>query len=136
MTRDLVYAVIQKLTGNVAVTAIVGTRIYKFILPPGAQYPAITVGDVSNVRNNGNARLRYANMRVQVTAWAPTDTVAVNLSELIADALNVQNNQVFGSPPDCVTVIGCEDMGSVPDNRPDVPIYMRHRDFMIEYSYV
>ena len=136
MVRDLVYAVIQKLSADTNITALVGTSIYKYILPNGAKYPAITVSDVTTTRNNGAARVRYANMRVQCTAWAPTDTGAFTLSELIGDCLNIQNNQVYGTAPYDVRVIGCEDMGSVPDNRPDVPIFMRHRDFMIEYSFV
>jgi len=137
--RDPVLAVIQRLLADSAVSGVVGTRVYRKVLPVGwspSTGPTITVARVDNLRNNANNRLRYANSRVQCTSWASTDVVADNLSELIANSLNVQVNTIFGTAPNDVLIIGCEDVGTVPDSNPDIPVFMYHRDFMIEYSYI
>ena len=136
--KDPVLAIITRLKADTAVAAVVSTRIYRMELPTSPTFPAITVNRVSNIRDlQGNNTGKYAQTRIQVTAWAATDGVADNLSELIADSLNGIANTLVSVGTGVIPVyfIGCDDAGTVPDNNMDIPVFMYHRDFIIDYSY-
>jgi hypothetical protein len=132
--KDPVDAVITLLQENAAVTAVVpSTRIYRKAPPMNCTYPAISVSRVDNKRQTvGDNTGRYAMSRIQCTAWASDDETADNLSELIADCLNAVTNTYL---PPGVWVISIIDAGTMSDENPEIPVYMYHRDFMVNYAY-
>jgi hypothetical protein len=130
--KDPVLAIITRLKADAAVAAFVGTRVYRMILPTSPTFPAITVSRVDAKRQNlTHNRIRVAQSRIQCTAWAATDGVADNLSECIADSLNMVTD-TYMSPG--VFVIRIDDQGAVPDDNPDIPLWMYHRDFIVQYN--
>jgi hypothetical protein len=130
--KDPVLAIITRLKADAAVAAFVGTRVYRMILPTSPTFPAITVSRVDAKRQNlTHNRIRVAQSRIQCTAWAATDGVADNLSECIADSLNMVTD-TYMSPG--VFVIRIDDQGAVPDNDPDIPLWMYHRDIIVQYN--
>jgi hypothetical protein len=136
--KDPVLAIITRLKADTAVAAVVSTRVYRMALPTSPVFPAITVSRVSNIRDLvGNNTGKYAQTRIQCTAWAATDGVADSLSELIADSLNGIANTLISPGTGVIPVyfIGCDDAGTVPDSNMDVPVFMYHRDFLIDYAY-
>lgn len=133
--KDIILAAITALRGNTPVATVVGTRVYRKKLPPDATYPAITVSRVDNNRDDDTSTGRYAHSRIQCTAWAATDGAADNLSELIADCLHRTKNTILTAGTGRVYVVSVKGAGTVPDENPDIPLYMYHRDFMIHYDY-
>jgi hypothetical protein len=135
--RDLVLAAITALKADTPVATVVGVRVYRKNLPPGATFPAITVSRVSNLRDDDTNTVRYAHSRIQCTAWSKTsDGEADNLSELIANCLHRTTSTVLSTgTTSCVSVISIEDAGIVPDENTDIPLFMYHRDFIIHYDY-
>jgi hypothetical protein len=131
--KDPVLAIITRLKADTAVAGVVSTRVYRMILPTSPVFPAITVSRVDNKRTNEcHAGGHNAVSRIQVTCWASSDGVADNLSELVADSLN-RVTSINLSPG--VWIVSIFDAGTVPDNNPDIPVYMYHRDFVVKYGY-
>lgn len=136
--RDIVLAVITRLKADPAVSGVVSTRVYRRNLPANPTFPAITVTRIDKKRDNQKSNTgRYADARIQCTAWASSDGIAEDLSELIADSLNRTVNTALstGTTTAAVYVVSIFDNGGVPDENTDIPLYMEHRDFMIKYSY-
>lgn len=138
--RDIVLAVITKLKADPAIITAVGTRVYRRNLPTNPTFPAITVTRIDKIRDKQKSNTgRYADARIQCTAWAASDGIAEDLSEMIADSLNRTVNTALstGTTTNNVYVVSCFDNGGVPDENTDLvpPLYMEHRDFMIKYSY-
>ena len=136
--RDIVLAVITRLKADAAIITAVGTRVYRRNLPASPTFPAITVTRIDKIRDKQKSNTgRYADARIQCTAWAVDDGTAENLSELIADSLNRTVNTTLTAGTSWVNVTSIFDAGGVPDENTDLvpPLYMEHRDFMIHYSY-
>ena len=136
--RDIVLAVITRLKADPAVAGVVSTRVYRHNLPANPAFPAITVTWIDKIRDNQKSNTgRYADARIQCTAWASSDGVAEDLSDMIADSLNRTVNTALstGTATPNVYVVSIFDNGGVPDENTDIPLYMEHRDFMIKYSY-
>ena len=130
--KDVTMAVITRLKADTAVANVVGTRVYRAQLPTNPTFPAISVNRVDSKRPpRAHNRGCTAQTRIQCTAWASSDGAADNLSELIADSLNMVTDT--GLTPG-VYVIRIDDQGTVPDNNPDLGIWMVHRDFLIEHN--
>jgi hypothetical protein len=129
---DPVLAIITRLKADTAVANVVSTRIYRSALPASPTFPAITVSRVDAQRLNAyHNRRGIGQSRVQCTAWATSDGAADNLSELIADSLNMVDNTTL-SPG--VYVIRIDDQGTVPDYTPALKFWMYHRDFLMIYN--
>jgi len=138
--RDVVLAVITRLKADTSIQTVIGIspnqRIYRKNLPANPTFPAITVTRIDKKRDNQKSNTgRYADARIQCTAWATDDGTAENLSELIADSLNRTVNITLTAGTSWVTITSIFDAGGVPDENTDISLYMEHRDFMIMYSY-
>jgi hypothetical protein len=131
--KDPVLAVITALKANTAIAAIVIARVYRTSsVPADPTPPYIVVSRISAKRLNlTHNRTRVGQTRIQCSAFASTDLVADNLSELIADSLNMIDN-TYMAPG--VFVIRIDDQGTVPDSDASIPIYTYHRDFLINYN--
>jgi hypothetical protein len=130
--KNVVLAIITWLKADTPVAGVVGTRIHRKKLPLSPTFPAITVSKISPKRLNlTHNQIRVAQSRIQCTAWAATDGVADNLSELIADSLD-KITDTYMAPG--VFVIRIDDQGAVPDDEPDIPLEMYHRDFIVQYN--
>jgi len=131
--KDPVAAVITRLKADTAIAAIAGARVYRTSsVPADPTAPYIVVSRISAKRLNlTHNRIRVGQTRIQSSTFASTDLAADNLSELIADSLNAIDN-TYMAPG--VFVIRIDDQGAVPDNNPDLDIWMYHRDFMINYN--
>ena len=132
--RDLILAVITRLKADPAVAAVVGIRVYRKKLPPSPTLPAITVDRIDRKRDRKTSTVRTARARIQCTTWSSTIGPEENLSELIADCMDIQNTMLTAGTG-TVYVVSVEDSGGVPDENTDVPLYMEHRDLNIIYDY-
>ena len=133
--RDIPLAVVAALKANTAVAAIVSARVYrKGSVPVNPTVPYIVVSKVDNNRDGDTSTTRYEHSRVRCTGFETTDIKADILSEAIADALHRQTITVPAtSTTSGVYLVSIFDAGSMPDENTDIPLYMYHRDFMIEY---
>jgi hypothetical protein len=132
---DITAAVISKLKADTFVAAKVSTRVDRVINSPFPQLPSIVVAKVDDVRSAGSSTGRYSTARIQCSSYAKTDSEAAEVSELIADALDRLKNMVIGTTStDYALIVGIEDAGTVPDSQPKVPLYVYHRDFLVEYN--
>jgi len=131
--KDPVLAIITRLKADPAIAAVVSARVYRAELPKNPTFPAITVHRVDHMRPNDSTTSRTSRSRIQCTAFASSDAVADNLSELIADSLNGIVNTYLSSPG--IYVESIFDAGTVPDNNPDAGLWMYHRDFQVNYAY-
>ena len=130
--KDITVAIITRLKADAVISGLVSTRVYRAILPTTPIFPAITVSRIDGKRDNTTNTGKYATSRIQCTAWAPTDSGADALSEAIADSLNLVQNTYLAPG---INVVDIADAGTVPDNNPDIPLWIYHRDFMINYVY-
>jgi len=130
--KDPVLAIITRLKADTAVAGVVSTRVYRATLPTSPTFPTITVSRVDAKRQTlFHNRRGVGQSRIQCTAWAATDGVADNLSELIADSLNMVTDTYLAPG---VFVIRINDQGTVPDSNPDIPVFIYHRDFIVQYN--
>jgi hypothetical protein len=131
--KDAVLAIITRLKADTAITAVVSAQVYRTgSVPTNPTFPYIIVSRVDTKRRHEtHNRIRTAQARVQCTAFASTDMAADNLSELIADCLNMVTDTYLAPG---VFVISIFDQGTTPDSNPDIPVYMYHRDFMITHN--
>lgn len=103
---DAIYGV---LSGNGAVAALVGTRIYPVTRDQDEGLPAVTyqiIGGESTQRHEGPSN--HSKTRVQFDSWADTATASRNLADAVRQALDrykgtsngfkVQNTQVAAPP--------------------------------------
>jgi hypothetical protein len=133
--KDIVLAAITALKANAGVAAVVGTRVYRKQLPTNPTFPAIVVSKVDDIRDSDSNTGRYGHARIQCTAFASTEIVADNLSELIADCLHKTVNTTMTAGTSTVYVVEIGDAGTVPDVNTEIPLFLYHRDFRILYSY-
>lgn len=134
--KDIVYAIITALKADTSVAAVASTLIYRKKLPTDPTFPAITVSKVDGIRDGITNTGGYAHSRVQVTTWAETPGPEDDLAETCTDVLHrLTNKTVVYAPGKWVRIISVTDAGGLPDDNPDIPLYMEHRDFMIHYDY-
>jgi len=130
--KDPVLAIITRLKANIAIAAIVNTRVYRAKLPANPTFPAITVSGIFPKRlNSTHNKTRIGHIRVQCTVWAGSDGTSFNLSELIADSLD-KVTDTYLSPG--VFAIRIDDQGARPDSNPDLNLWIYHRDFIVQYN--
>jgi len=133
---DIVYAVITALKADSAIATACGTRIYRKRLPTNPTFPAITVQAVDKIRDSDTNTGRYGHSRIQCTSWATTPGPDEDISEMCADALHrLTNTRMTYGTNKGVYVVSIIDAGGVPDENTEIPLYMEHRDFWIEYDY-
>ena len=105
-------------------------RVSRAINTPFTQLPAIVVSKIDDKRGNHSSTSRYSTARIQVSCAAKTDTEADEVSEMVADRLDGKVNTVMGG----MDIISCFDAGMRSDDNPKIPLYLKHRDFMVKYS--
>jgi hypothetical protein len=129
--KDITLAMITILKANAAVAAVVGARVYRTI-PTDAVKPFIAVARIDKMPETPTSSATYAMGRVQCTAFASTDAAAENLSELIGNAMEGQQDTVISGVP----IVEIEDAGAVPDNSdgPTLGTYRDNHDFKITYQ--
>ena len=135
MSNDVVLAIITELKATTSISAIVSTRIYRKKFPDGISFPAITVQEISDIADTDTNTGGWAHTRIQCTAWAETPGQENNLSRIIRKALHRKKNTLMTAGSGKVYIVMIRDAGSVPDDNPEIPIYMEHRDFTIMYDY-
>jgi hypothetical protein len=129
--KDVTLAVETLLLADSAVSAKVGTRIYRAELPPNPQFPLIKVLRIDKVPEPKTSSSKYAVARIQCSTAAETDTAAEEISDLIGDALgDVQDQLVSG-----VLIVEIEDQIAVPDNSDgkELKKFWDNHDFKITY---
>jgi len=133
--KDVILAIITRLKSDTAIEAIVDDRIYRARLPNKPTFPAVVVSRVSIKRlNETHNRTGRGQTRIQCTVLAKGDTgdsIADNLSELIADSLNMVTD-TYLSPG--VFVISISDRGARPDNDQNQNIWLYSRDFIVNHN--
>ncbi len=131
--KDVTMAVITRLKADTAIAAVVGAKVYrKGSVPTNPVAPYIIVSKVDDNRPNlTHNRTRTGKTRIQCSCFATTDPVSDNISELIADSLNMVTDTYLAPG---VFVISIFDQGAVPDENTAIPLYMYHRDFMITHN--
>jgi hypothetical protein len=85
MIETSLYAV---LSGNSAITAIVGTRIFPLTVPEDWNLPALTYQVISSVSHPTFSTAGEQRIRVQIDCWADTYSDAVSLRAAVISALN------------------------------------------------
>lgn len=131
--KDVTMAAITRLKADTAIAAVVGAKVYrKGSVPTNPVAPYIIVSKVDDNRPNlTHNRIRIGKTRIQCSCFASTDPVSDNLSELIADCLNMATD-TYMAPG--VFVVSIFDQGATPDENTAIPLYMYHRDFMITHN--
>ena len=118
------------LTGNAAVAALVGTKIYPGLIPQNTAMPAVTYELVSGVEIlpiNAQAGGVILRSRVQVSVLARTYTEVKNIQEAIRGALLFKSGLTAGVQ---VIAITRELIGS--DERDDESgLYMQGVDYLL-----
>ena len=131
-----------RLTGNAAVTAIVGSttpRIHPVIGPQSEQYPRITYQQISrDSLNMMQGPCGVNTYRMQVNCWARTFEGVRDLAQA------VKKSYADGGPLDgfrgtsaTITVhrIACEDESDFPESPTEVgdskPVYGKSIDFLV-----
>jgi hypothetical protein len=132
--KDAVLATITILKASTAITAIVGTKIYRGSdIPTTPVKPFIAVDWVDRVPESPTSSSTYRTDRIQCTSFETTGTKAALLSDLIGDAMMQDSNLI-------TLINGIEfsdivDQGAVPDNSDAYTTkeFRDHHDFKITY---
>lgn len=81
--------IFKLLSGNAAVSSLVGTRIYPLIVPEGATFPSVVYQRIDTARNantfQNGAELPVA--RFQLTCWAENFADAAALEKAVRQTL-------------------------------------------------
>jgi hypothetical protein len=136
--KNVTGAIVAYLKADMAITALVSTRVYRGKLPPSVTLPAIcvtkpTIPARPIKSHNG---LKTTTTRVQCTSYTSTDEAADNLSELIADTLlKVRERHLTLG----VYVIRVDDGGGTTDRlteleNTDDEIWLYHHDLIVEHN--
>ena len=132
---DPLIAVQTLLKAIAEVTAIVETRVYRIgSIPTTPQKPYIIISSVSDVPGITTNTSESDYMRVQCSCIAATDPAVEALSQILKKKLPC-NDVILPAGTDFIRVIRIENAGATPDQDTDVPVYLRHRDFRILYTY-
>jgi len=132
---SVVLAIITALKADSGVSTVVSTRVYRKKLSTGPTFPAITVQEISDIADADTNTGGWAHARIQCSAWAETPGQENNLSRLIRKALHRKQNTLMTAGTGKVYIVMIADAGSVPDDNPEIPLYMEHRDFLVMYDY-
>jgi len=128
---DLTLALITALKADTTVAAIVGARIYRRgSTPTTVTAPYITIYTISDIATQVSA-----DARIQCSCFAGSDLVVSGLSKTVRNALHRTNNTLLAAGTRKVWVTSIKDAGMTTDENADIPIYMEHRSFMINYDY-
>lgn len=121
------------LTGNAAVAALVGTKIFPGLVPQNTAMPAISYELVSGVEIlpiNAQAGGVIIRSRVQVSVLARTYTEVKTIHEAIRGALLFKSGLIAG-----VQVIGITRELIGADERDDLSgLYMQGVDFLLTHD--
>lgn len=134
MTPDPVLAVITRLKSLTPVTAIT-SRIYQTgSVPEVPTFPYIIVSEVSDIGDARTTTSDAGHARVQCSCFAATDKAVRDLSQILKKQLPC-NDVILTCGTDFLRTTQIVDAGHIPDQDVTIPVYIRHRDFMIYYTY-
>lgn len=119
-------ALVDHLTNDGAVSAIVDDRVMPLRIPEGTVYPAITYQRISAVRTYTYDAASWARARMQVDCWATTANVAMTLGEAVLAALtDVLDDLPHGSS---------FNVNEFDDYEPATKLFRRSLDFHMSYA--
>ena len=128
---DLTSALITAMKADTTISAIVGTRIYRRgSVPTTVTAPYVIVYTISDT-----ATQTTGDARIQCSCFAATDYAVSILSKTIRNALHRTKNTLLPAGARKVWVTSIKDAGMTTDENTDIPIYMEHRSFAINYDY-
>lgn len=134
-------ALFSHLSTTAGITALVGTRIYPIVMPPGVALPAISLQKISTERIHAFQQdTGMASASFQVSAWAKTDTVKKGYAHTQACAnavrLALQNysGTMGGAGGVVVGAVSIENEMDDYDAASDV--YAVHQDYEIWFQEV
>lgn len=122
------------LTTNVAVAAIVGTRVYPKALPQDVTLPAITYDLItpqdmtSHSGMDGTAFPHY-----QITGWAETPDAVRDLMKAVRICMNGYKGTITVGASSIV-IQSCLLSGGVDDSDPETQRHMRAQDYTIYHA--
>lgn len=118
------------------ITTLTGTRIYRVgSVPPTPQMPYIIVNaPISDIDDGSTNTSDNSATRIQVSAFASTDPAVETISQLLKKKVPC-NDTILQAGTDFLRVTRIKDGGAIADQNADVPVYIRHRDFLITYTY-
>lgn len=135
MTADPVLAVITRLKSLSQVSAVVGTRVYQQgSMPEVPTYPFIIVSDISDIGDERTNTSDAGHARVQCSCFASTDKEVRDLSQILKKRLPC-NDTILACGSDFLRVTTMDDAGHMSDQDASIPVFIRHRDFRIYYTY-
>ena len=128
---DLTTALITAMKADSTISAIVSTRIYR----RGSTPTTVTAPYIIVYTTSDTAAQVSADARVQCSCFAGSDAVVSSLSKTIRNALHRTKNTLLSAGARKVWVTSIKDAGMTTDENSDIPIYMEHRSFTINYDY-
>ena len=127
---DLTIALITAMKADAAISAIVGTHIYRRgSVPTTVTAPYVIVYTITDLAD------KQADARVQCSCFAATDYATSTLSKTIRNALHRTKNTLLQAGARKVWVTSIKDAGMTTDENADIPIFIENRDFAINYDY-
>lgn len=130
---DLTIALITAMKADATISAIVGTRIYRRgSLPTTVTAPYVIVYTITDLADPQKQR---GDAKIQCSCFAGSDLVVSGLSKTIRNALHRTKNTLLPAGARKVWVTSIKDAGMTTDENTDIPIYMEHRSFAINYDY-
>lgn len=111
MIEDAIYT---QITSDVAVAAVLSTRLYPVIAPDGASLPYATYQVISDLLPYGvSGSVNLRDCRVQVSVWATTYDAARSLAKLIETAVDGAAGTIASMDVDHMETISMNDLAYV-----------------------
>jgi hypothetical protein len=124
-------AIYDELASTMAVTAYVGSRIYRGWIPQRAKFPCITYQRISTTPLNASAGpTGTRHIRVQVDVWASQASTARAISNAVAGALEGWTNASDPEVGSC-NMISDQDMNETDSDGDSLPNYRVSQDYSI-----
>lgn len=119
----------DKILGNAAVAALIGTRMYPESAAYGTALPCLVMQRISTHHTHSHSGISgYAVARMQITALAETPEGRIALGEAVRLAIDA----FVGTQGSFYFAIYLADTRD--DYLDDVPVYRRQLDFEVQYN--
>lgn len=133
---DPALAMQNRIKGITEITALVSTRVYRVGSVPATPIPPYLIinAPISDIDEGSTNTSDNSATRIQVSAFASTDPAVEAISQLLKKKVPCID-AILPAGTDFLRVSSIRDAGAVPDQNTDVPVYVRHRDFMVKFTY-
>lgn len=133
---DPALAMQNRIKGITEITALVSTRVYRVGSVPATPIPPYLIinAPISDIDEGSTNTSDNSATRIQVSAFASTDPAVEAISQLLKKKVPCID-VILPAGTDFLRVSSIRDAGAVPDQNTDVPVYVRHRDFMVKFTY-